>query len=294
MQDDLLRGGLLMLAATVLFSVSDVMAKYVTASVPAVELAAIRYAVFVLLAGIPFLRSRRASMRSRRPWMQVARGVSVAGSAVFFVMSLGSLPVAEATAVNFVTPLLITVLAIPVLGERVRPAGWVAVAAGFVGVLVVVRPGFGHFHPAAGLVLLSSLFWCAGMLVTRRMAGIDRADVTLLWTAVTGFALLLCALPFFLAPLDGAQLGFCILVGIVASAGQWLALLAYRRARATVLAPLTYVQLVWSTALGFLVFGTVPDRWVFAGAAVIAGSGIAVVQLERWRVAAPALVRPVR
>ena len=291
MQDDLLRGGLLMLAATVLFSVSDVMAKYVTATVPAVELAVIRYAVFVAMAGAPFLRSRRPSLRSRRPGLQVLRGVGVAGSAVFFILSLGALPVAEATAVNFVTPLLITVLAIPVLGETVRPAGWAAVAAGFAGVLVVVRPGVGGLHPAAGLVLLSSLFWCVAMLVTRRIAGIDRTDVTLLWTAGTGFLLLLCALPFFLAPLGWTQLGFCILVGIVASGGQWLALLAYRRARATVLAPLAYAQLIWSTALGFGVFGTVPDRWVFVGAAVIACSGLAVVQGERRRVAA---LRPVR
>ena len=275
-----------MLAATVLFSCSDVMAKYVTVSVPAVELAAVRYAVFVLMAGIPFLRSRRPSMRSRRPRLQIVRGIAVVGSAIFFILSLGALPVAEATAINFVTPLLITVLAIPVLGERVGPAGWAAVAAGFVGVLVVVRPGLGGFHPAAGLVLLSSLFWCVGMLVTRRMAGIDRADVTLLWTAVTGFGLLLCVVPFFLQPLDGGQLGACIVIGFVASAGQWLALLAYRRARATVLAPLTYVQLIWSSCLGYLVFGTVPDRWVFVGAAVIAGSGIAVVHGERRRVAA--------
>ena len=286
MKDDLLPGILLMLGATVLFSTSDVMAKYVTESVPAVELAVIRYAVFVLMAGVPFLRRRRPSLRSRRPGLQVLRGVGVAGSAIFFILSLGSLPVAEATAINFVTPLIITVLAIPVLGEVVRPAGWGAVAAGFVGVLVVVRPGLGGLHPAAGLVLVSSLFWCMAMLITRRMAGIDRTDVTLLWTAGTGFVLLAAALPFFLAPLGAGQLGFCILVGVVASGGQWCALLAYRRTRATVLAPLSYAQLIWSTGLGFLVFGTVPDRFVFVGAAIIAGSGLLVVQLERRRMAA--------
>ena len=213
------------------------------------------------------------------------RGVGVVGSAVFFVLSLRSLPVPEASAINFVSPLLITVLAVPVLGEAVRPAGWAAVAAGFLGVLVVVRPGLGGLHPAAGLVLLSSLCWCAAMLVTRRMAGNERTDVTLLWTAMSGFGLLLCALPFFLAPLSAAQLGFCVLVGVVASMGQWCALLAYRQARASVLAPLSYAQLLWATGLGFLVFGTVPDAWVFVGAAIIAVSGVAVVQLERRRVA---------
>lgn len=274
-----------MLGATVLFSCSDVMAKYVTQSIPTVELLVIRYGVFVVMAGVPFLRSRRASMRSRRPWLQIVRGVGVAGSAAFFVLSLRSLPVPEASAINFVSPLLITVLAVPILGEVVRPAGWVAVAAGFLGVLVVVRPGLGGLHPAAGLVLLSSLCWCAAMLVTRRMAGVERTDVTLLWTAVTGFVMMLGALPFFLAALDAAQVGFCILVGIVAAGGQWCTLLAYRQARASVLAPLSYVQLLWATGLGFLVFGTIPDRWMVLGAAIIMVSGVAVVQLERQRVA---------
>lgn len=285
MQDNFLRGAPIMLLATVLFSISDVLAKYVTQTVPPVELAAIRYGVFVLLAAIPFLRSRRPSMRSRRPALQVLRGVGVVGSAVFFILSLGTLPMAEATAVNFVTPLLITVLAIPVLGEVVKPQGWVAVAVGFVGMLIVVRPGLGGFHPAAGFVLLSSLLWCMAMLVTRRLAGIDRTEVTLLWTAASGFGLLMLALPFFLQPLSLRLFGVCLFVGVVASAGQWFALLAFRQARASALAPLTYVQLLWSSGLGWLVFGAVPDRWVVLGAAVIAGSGLYVLQLERRRLA---------
>lgn len=285
MQDNFLRGASFMLLATVLFSLSDAMAKFVTETVPAVELAAIRYGVFVLLAAAPFLRHRRLSMRSRRPALQVLRGVGVVGSAVFFILSLGTLPIAEATAVNFVTPLLITVLAIPVLGESVRPRGWAAVALGFAGMLVVVRPGLGGFHPAAGLVLLSSLMWSVAMLVTRRLAGIDRTEVTLLWTAGTGLALLLAALPFFLRPMPPAMFGLCLLVGVVASGGQWLALLAYRQARASAIAPLTYAQLLWSSTLGWAVFGTAPDRWMLVGALVIAGSGLYVLQGERQRTA---------
>ena len=287
MPENFARGGLLMLLASVLFSISDTMAKYVTASVPAVELATIRYAVFVAMAATPFLlRRRRPSMRSRRPLLQVLRGVGVAGSALAFILSLGALPIAEATAINFVTPLLITVLAIPVLGEVVRPQGWAAVLVGFGGVLIVVRPGAGGVHPAALLVLLSSLCWCTAMLVTRRLVGVDRSSVTLLWTAVTGFVLLLCVLPFFLQPLMRGQAGLCLAVGVVASGGQWAAVLAYRHARATVLAPLTYAQLIWSSVLGYLVFGRAPDRWVVAGALVIAASGMAIVHLERVRVAA--------
>ncbi len=286
MADNFLRGGFLMLGATVMFSVSDTMAKYVTQSVPAIELATIRYAVFVAMAGSALFRRRRTSLRSRRPALQVIRGVGVVGSAVAFILALGSLPIAEATALNFITPLLITLLAIPVLGEVVRPQGWLAVLIGFAGVLVVVRPGVGGLHLSALLVLLSSLCWCMAMLVTRRLVGVDRSSTTLLWTASTGFVLLLCVVPFFLAPLTLRQGGLCLAVGLVASTGQWLAVLAYRYARATVLAPLTYAQLIWSSALGLLVFGVAPDRWTLVGAVIIAGSGLYVVHLERVRVAA--------
>ena len=285
MPDNLLRGGMFMLAATIMFSLSDTTAKYVTESVPAVELATIRYAVFVAMATVPWLR-RRGSVRSRRPLLQVVRGMGVVGSALAFILSLGALPIAEATAINFVTPLMITVLAVPVLGEVVRPQGWLAVAVGFGGMLVVVRPGIGGLHPAALLVLLSSLCWCIAMLVTRRLVSVDHATVTVLWTACTGFVLLLCVVPFFLAPLSSRQAGLCLLVGVVASSGQWCAVLAYRHARATVLAPLSYMQLLWSSALGYAVFGNAPDRWTLVGAVIIAGSGLWVVQLERVRTAA--------
>ena len=152
--------------------------------------------------------------------------------------------------------------------------------------LIVVRPGLHGLHPSSLLVLLSSLCWCVAMLITRQLVGIDRSTVTLLWTAGTGFVVLLCALPFFLAPLTWRLAGLCVTVGVVASCGQWLAVLAYRHARATALAPLSYAQLIWSSVLGLVVFGTIPDHWVYIGAAVIALSGVYVVHLERVRIAA--------
>ena len=285
MPDNLLRGGAFMLAATLLFSLSDVMAKYITQSVPAVELAAIRYAVFVLMASIPLLRPGHASLRSRRPGLQLLRGACVAGSAICFMLALHTLPVAEATAINFITPLVITALAVPVLGEVVGRQGWLAVGAGFCGMLIVVRPGAHGLQPAALLVLACSVMWSIAMLATRRLAGVDRPGVTLFWTAATGFGMFTAALPFNLAPMDLHLALLCVAVGLVATAGQWLAIMAYRYARASVLAPLSYAQLIWATGFGFLVFRNVPDRWVLLGAGVIAASGLYVVQLERARLA---------
>ena len=283
MTDNLPRGFACMIAATILFSGSDTIAKYLVGSIPAVEIAWIRYTVFVLLAASPLLRNRRTSFRTRRPRMQLARGLGVVGSAVFFIASLGYLPIADATAINFVSPLLITVLAIPFLGERVRPQGWLAVGAGFLGMLVVVRPGPAGLQPAAGLVLLSALSWCAGVLITRKMAGLERPAVTLFWTAVSGWIVLTLVLPFSLAPLPWRHVGLAVVLGAIASTGQFLAILAYRYARPGVLAPISYLQLIWSATLGYLVFGAAPDRWTVAGAVIIAASGFYVVNGERLR-----------
>ena len=287
MPDNLLRGGCFMVAATLCFSLSDAMAKYVTQIVPPVELAAIRYCVFVPLAFFPLLRRGGGGLvRSRRPGLQVLRGAGVAGSAIAFIFALGRLPIAEATAINFINPLLITLLAIPVLGEAVRPQGWLAVLVGFLGMLVVVRPGVSGMHPAVLLVLLSSLFWCVAMVVTRRLVGVDSSSVTLAWTAGTGFVMAAAALPFVATAIPWRMAGICVVIGVVAASAQWLSVLAYRYARATVLAPLSYAQLIWSSVLGMLVFGAVPDQWTLIGGVIIAASGLYVLHLERVRVAA--------
>lgn len=266
-----------------LFSTSDTMAKFLVGSVPAVEIGWIRYSVFVVLAASPMLRDRRTSFRTRRPRLQVARGLGIVSSAIFFILSLGYLPIAEATALNFISPLLITLMAIPFLKEVVRWQGWIAIGVGFAGMLIVVRPGVGGLHPAAGLVLLSALSWCSAMIITRMMAGVERPVVTLFWTAVTGWTVLTLALPFSLARISPAHLALTLVVGVVASSGQFLAILAYRHAKPTTLAPITYAQLIWSAVLGYFTFGTVPDGWTVLGAVIIAASGFYVVGGERRR-----------
>ncbi len=292
MKENLLWGCACLIGATMLFSGSDTMAKYLVGSLPAVEIAWIRYCVFVTIALLPMARDRRMSFHSRRPLLQIVRGLGIVGSALFFILSLGRLPIAEATALNFVTPLLITIVAIPVLKEVVRPKAWVAIGIGFAGMLVVVRPGVGGLHPAALLVLMSALCWCIAMIITRMMAGIERPLVTLLWTAVTGWVLLTLLLPFSLAALTWPQFGLALLLGLVASSGQFLAILAYRYAKPTILAPIGYAQLIWSATLGYLVFGNAPDRWVLIGAVIIALSGFYVVNSERTRQRLEARARP--
>jgi drug/metabolite transporter (DMT)-like permease len=268
------------------FSLSDATAKYLTGALPPIEIAWVRYVVFTLLASSGARRGGLAGLGTRRPILQSLRGLAVAGSALLFIFALSRLPIAQATTINAVSPLLTVALSAPILREAVGVRGWAGVLAGFTGVLLVVRPGTSAFPPAAFLVLGSSLCWSAGMLITRRLAATERSTATVFWTAASGLVVLSVLLPIaFVVPTRFA-LALTLFVGVVSSGGQWLTILAYRHAAASVLAPLSYVQLIWSTGLGVLLFHATPDGWTLLGAFIIAGSGIYTVQRERLRLRA--------
>jgi drug/metabolite transporter (DMT)-like permease len=288
--DNPLRGVALIVAATMCFSLSDVMAKYVGQYLPPVELTWIRYVVFVGMAVTWFMASGRRSIRVRNPGLQVSRGAALVGSAIFFIVALGQLPLADAAAIGFVAPLMITALSVPMLGEVVGVRRWAAVAVGFIGVLVVVRPGTGAFEPGAVWVLLSSSSWAIASILTRRISGSDAAT-TLLWSSVTGLVILTCLLPFsFVVPAPWEVL-FCAVLGLVAGSGQFLMVQAYRHAGAALLAPLSYGQMVYAVVLGYLVFRALPDEWTLVGAAIIIASGIYTVHRERVRAKERAALR---
>ena len=273
----------LLVGAVTLFSCSDAMSKLLRQSLPPVEIAWLRYVVFVGFAGLIGARGRYAGFWPRRPGLQVIRGLALLGSAIFFIAGLGYLPMAEATAINFVSPAFITALSIPVLGEVVGARRWAAVLAGLAGVLIVVRPGDGTIQAAAVFPLASALCWAVAMVTTRRMSSSDRPETTLFWSAAIGLLVLTAFVPFgFLRP-TLAQAGLGLVMGVFASAGQYLVILAYKRAAASVLAPFSYAQLLSSTTLGYLVFAAVPDHTTFLGAGIIVLSGLYTAHRERLR-----------
>lgn len=277
-----LRGVLLVLCAVLLFSLSDVLAKVLRQSLPAVEVAWLRYLVFAAFA-VALARRSRAGLRPRRPGLQALRGLALLGSAVFFITSLSHMQVAEATAISFISPAFITALSIPFLGEVVGLRRWAAVGVGLLGVLIVIRPGAGVMAAGAVFPLCSALCWAVSMVITRRMGTTDRAETTLFWSAVTGLVVLTAAVPFGFVPLTAGQVGVALALGACSSVGQYLVILAYRRVSASVLAPFSYAQILSSTGLGLLVFGAIPDGMTFAGAAIIIGSGLYSAHRERIR-----------
>ena len=281
--DDALRGIALVISATLLFSVSDVTAKLVSAHLPVIEVLWVRYLVFVALTALPALRGGVGVLVPRRPAAHLMRGLAVVVSALLFILGLQRMPIADTAAINFVAPLFITVLSVPLLGERVGPRRWIAVAVGLLGAVIAAQPGTSAFQPAAAFPVLSALAWAFAIILTRRLSVSDRAATTLAWTACSGFVVLSLLLPFVAQVPSGRELALCMLIGLSASAGQWLVVLAYRHGPASLLAPFTYLQLIWSTLFGILVFAAMPGPATVFGAVIIAISGLYAANAERKR-----------
>ena len=278
------RGIALILASTVFLGASDVTAKYLSSTLPSIEIAWIRFLVFALIMvpamvpGSPFY-----AMRTPRSAFQLLRGVALLASSLFFISGLRFLPIAEASATGFVAPLFVTALSIVFLGERVGLRRWLATAAGLIGVLIILRPGTSAFHPAAFFPLVSALAWACTLIMTRLMSGRERAATIMTYSSIAGVCILTAMVPLVWVAPSWHDVLFGIFIGVASTAGQWIVVLAFRYADASVLAPFSYTQLLWVSILGFLVFGEVPDAWTVTGAAFIVASGLYTAHRERVR-----------
>jgi drug/metabolite transporter (DMT)-like permease len=258
--------------ATALFACSDVAAKMLTESLPAVQVTWLRYAVFCVMV-LPLLLRNPHAMRSRAPKLQVARGLAMSASALLFIVSVSVLPVAEATALNFVAPIFIMLLALVFLGETVGPSRWIAAVVGLFGVVLIVQPGTDAFTPAVIFPLTAALVWAGAAIVTRRMSS-EPTQTTLLYSAFVGLAFLTVLIPFQWVTPSMRELGIAVVVGVFATLANWLLIVAYRQAPASLLAPFHYVQLIWASGLGYAVFGAIPTFWTIVGATIIAAGGL--------------------
>lgn len=282
-KDDPVRGILLVVVAMAFFSCSDATAKYLNLTLPAIQIGWMRYAVFSALMLPLLLREGPAVVRTPRPALQILRGLGMLGSALFFILGMRYLPMAEAAATSYVSPVFVTVLSILFLGEKIGPRRWVAVLVGLAGVLIVMRPGGAAFQPAAIFPILSAMSWACGIIITRKMTGQENPATTLIWSALTGFVVLTGLLPLGMAMPTAPEIGWGVFIGVMSTIAQWLLVRAYRYGDASVLASFSYIQLIWSASLGYLVFSAIPDRWTFAGSAVIIASGLYTVHRERIR-----------
>jgi drug/metabolite transporter (DMT)-like permease len=278
------RGIALVLASTVFLGTSDVTAKYLSVTLPSIEIAWIRFLTFAIIMVPAMLPgSPLYALRTRRPGLQLMRGVALLASSLFFISGLRFLPIAEASATGFVSPLFVTALSIVFLSESVGMRRWLATAVGLVGVLIVLRPGSSAFHPAALFPIVSALAWACTLIMTRMMSGSEHASTTMTYSSIAGVCILSALVPLVWVTPNWHDILFGILIGVASTAGQWIVVLAFRYADASVLAPFSYTQLLWVSILGFIIFGEVPDVWTVTGAAIIVASGLYTAHRERIR-----------
>ncbi|MEN8196270.1 MAG: DMT family transporter [Pseudomonadota bacterium] len=271
-----------MAAGMFLFAAVDAQAKFLTDSLHPIQIVWSRQ--FGLLAGVLILLALRGAtvLRTRNPGLQIARGVLAASSATLFVVAVSFVPLADAVAVSFVAPFIVTVLGALVLREAVGIRRWTAVTIGFLGALIVIRPGLGVIHPAVMLVLVAAFLFALRQVLSRVLSGADQVATTVAYTALAGSLVLSVPLPFFWQwPTTGLEMALLASIAILAALAELLVIKALEVAQAVVVAPLHYSLLIWGTMYGYLVFGQLPDLWTWIGAMIIVATGIYTLHRER-------------
>lgn len=273
----------LMLGAMAILPGIDVIAKKLgQAGMPVLQIVWARM-VFGALMAAPFALNHggAAVLWPDRPRVHALRATLLMAATFFFFSALTFLPIADALAIFFVQPMVLTALSPLILGERVGPRRWAAVVVGFIGTLIIIRPGLTAINPGSLLALAAGTCLALYFLMTRRMTGSAPAMVTTFHTNLVGALLIsvLAALTW-KAP-TGTEWGMFAALGLIAGFGHYLIIRAYDHAEASLLAPLAYTEMVTSVALGWWFFGDFPDVWTFAGVAILIACALYISVRER-------------
>lgn len=281
-----LRGILLFMLALMLFALLDATAKYLTATFAVPLLVWARYIlhfVIMLVFVAPSMRARL--VKTDNLVLQVVRALTLVGTTGFAMLAFRTMPLAEATAVLFLAPLLVTLLAGPFLGERIGAGRWIVVFVGFAGVLLIARPG-GALNPVGiAWALAGAVCYALYQLLTRRLSQAEHPLTLLFYTALVGTVVMSLALPWFWVDTSPEPLQWLLIasLGFYGGIGHFLLIRAFRLAPASVLTPFGYTQLIWAALLGWLVYGHFPDALSATGIAVIAAAGLWLALGERRR-----------
>ena len=274
----------LMCGALACFTLLDSSVKWAMRhGVPALEMVWVRYVGAALLCFLTVAPSQwREMLHSNRPWMQLLRSVFLFGATISNFIALQTMQLAETTAIIFSMPLIVALASGPLLGEWVGPRRLVAILIGFVGVLVVTRPGAEGFKPAALLSLLGAVSYSCYILTTRFLANADDPRTALLHSTFVGVVAVAPAMPSVWRWPESVGAGVAMVaVAVFGAFGHWLIILAHRRAPAGTLAPFTYAQIFFMIAVGWALFGDVPSSSMLIGAAIVVASGLYLLARER-------------
>jgi drug/metabolite transporter (DMT)-like permease len=265
---DVLGGILLMCAGVSMFPFMNAAVKLLGADYPVAQIVWARFTGHLLVMLLVFLpQYGRRLLATRRPAVQIGRSLLMLVSNMMFVVAITRVPLATASAIGFTSPLIVTALSVPILHESVGIRRWSAVVIGFVGALLVIRPGAGLHDLAVLLLLLSSAAYALYQIATRWVSFYDDS-----------------AMPFvFVMPRSALDIALFASLGLLGGAGHYLVIRAFQSGPAAVIAPLGYIELIGTTILGYAIFGNFPDLWTWIGAAIIIASGLYIALRERPR-----------
>ena len=282
---------LLVMGSVLCFTLLDTITKFTTARYPVPVLVWARYAVQFVAMLVWLGPSMRFDLvRTKRLRMQVFRGMLLLASSLFFVTALRSLPLAEATSLNYTTPIIVVLMARVILHERMTRARIAFVAVGAAGMLLIVQPGTDVFRGGAVFGLAAAVFYACYQVTTRMMSG-ENPRVLLFYPAIMGTLVMSILAPGFDWPASMPWTHVLLIVvgGLFGTLGHFLFILAFRHAPASAITPFTYVQLVWAMLFGWIFYRDFPNAIAIVGMAVIAGSGLLMTLHERRRARAVSL-----
>lgn len=274
------RGILLALMAFAAFSTHDVVIKSLGQTYSIFQIA-----FFSVLFGFPLLAVSMSaepdekSFRPHHPWWLALRLVMIVITMMCVFYAFTVLPLVEVYAILFAMPVLITALSVPLLGEVVRARRWIAVAAGMIGVLIVLRPGVTVFTWGHVAAITGAATAALGTIIIRKIGSDERTEVLVLFPMMGNLVVTGTLLPFVYKPMPFEHVAMMGGIGILVFAGQMLMVVAYKAASAALVAPMQYSQILWATLFGAMFFNEYPDLWVYVGAGVVIASGLYIV----WR-----------
>ena len=268
--------------AMMIFSSTDGAAKYLSSEIAPQQIIFLRYVIILtLILLFSIYQGRRNLFKTEQPKLQILRGLCMASSGLLIYFALKHLPLELCAAISFVSPLFVTALSIPLLGERVGLRRWIAVLIGLLSVLIILRPGGTSFQLAMLLPLGASLCWATGLTLTRLMRDREQALTVLAWSSLVGVvALFPLAGSVWLTP-NASQWTILILLGIFNGLGQYLVIRAFMLASASLLAPFSYSIIIWSMLIGLVVFNSFPDAITLVGTTILIAAGLYIWHREK-------------
>jgi len=269
-----------MLLTMLLFVSMDACAKYLTQSIHVVEIVWGRYFFHLLILALLLAPRLRSLMVTSHIRLQLMRSLLLLMTTACFFTGLGYIPMADASSIMLTSPIVVTALSMPILKEKVGPRRWISIIIGFIGALIIIRPGTGMVHPAVLFPISAAILYGIFQISTRFLSQSESVLTNLLYSALIGTVVTTLALPFFWQMPSVIEWLLMIGMGLLGGVGHFALIKSLTIAPPATVAPFTYTNLIWATMFGFAVFGDLPDRWTVVGAIIIVSSGLYIYHRE--------------